>query len=138
MAGEIALKKLYGDIAGAYVIDDFNEAQRNYFMSKNLIVIPAILTTTVLSSPLFELSGRTHFTIEVSNSGLSAGTFVLQGSVTGQKWVDITSTSIAYNATAPVTVSSEFPFRFYRIFGSNVASASSTGYITVYLAAIAK
>jgi len=136
MAGEIALKKLYANNASAYIVDDLQEAQRRFFLAKNLIVIPvwtnlASAATTYVSDS-YELSGKTHFTVEIVNVGAGTGSIKLQGSVTGTSWSDISSAITV--ATAVTTCTSEYPFRYYR-FSVYTALTAST---TVYLAAIAK
>lgn len=136
MAGEIALKKLYANNASAYIVDDLQEAQRRFFLAKNLIVIPvwtnlASAATTYVSDS-YELSGKTHFTVEIANVGAGTGSIKLQGSVTGTSWSDISS---AISVATPVTTcTSEYPFRYYRFSVSTALTASTT----VYLAAIAK
>lgn len=136
MAGEIALKKLHQNNASAYIVDDMQEAQRRFFLAKNLLVIPvwtnlASATTTYVSDS-YELSGKTHFTVEIANVGAGTGAITLQGSVTGMAWTPISS---AISVATPVTTcTSEYPFRYYRFSVSTALTASTT----VYLAAIAK
>lgn len=143
MVGEIALKKLYADNPVSYVIDDINEAQRRFFLAKNVIVIPAwsALTTAAgvinLTSSTYELPGRTNFTLECTAVGnMSAGAVKLQGSLTALAWNDIATSSLALNATtAFYTINSNYPYRYYRLLISTALVGGTS--VNITLAAVA-
>lgn len=124
MSGESGLAKLYADSVDAYIIDDVNRAQRNYFLSKTPIVIPVRLgTASDPTSVVWELPGRNRFMLQVAvdPTAPSAGAVKLQGSLTGGGsasgvWADITSASISCTTNAVgAACSDERPFRFYRL-----------------------
>lgn len=145
MAGEIALKKLYGNIASAYIVDDLNEAQRRFFLPKTLIVIPVwqkLLTADGvlnLTSDVYELSGRNQFAIEATVAGtMTAGSVQMEASITGSAWIAVAGSTVSLiltNASSFTYWNTSYPYRYYRLkFGAALAGGTSA---TITLSAIA-
>ena len=145
MAGEIALKKLYGNIASAYIVDDLNEAQRRFFLPKTLIVIPVWQTLLTadgvinLTSYVYDLSGRNQFALEISVVGaMTAGSVRMEASITGSAWTPVansTTSLILTNTSAFAYWNTSYPYRYYRlIFATALVGGTSA---TITLSAIA-
>jgi len=119
MPSEIGLKKIYDTLPGAsYIIDDVNEAQRRFFLSQVLIVIPCwnnfvTTATTEHYSEILEIPGRTHFNFEFKATG--AASCVFQGSLTKDNWNDIATIPLTSSSYFSSSIASSVPYRFYRL-----------------------
>lgn len=147
MNGETILGKEYAHDSGAYINDDVNRAQRGYFLSRNLLVIPYKVGTwaDATKSKIWELPGRNTFTIQVvtvSGNAPSAGILQLQGSVSGggeaagaSNWADIGSTTSCTTSSISAAITDNRLFRYYRF---KVNTAVTGGNATVFLAMMGK
>lgn len=137
--GEVALSKLQPQDGLNYIVADVNDALRRTYLARSLTVIGRALkgvSATNASSDVWELPGRNNFLMQiVAATGTPSGFIVkIQGSLTGNTeiasdWADIDT----HNGTGFHSVTSNIPYRYYRVILSNGASG---GTLDVHFAAI--
>lgn len=137
--GEVALSKLQPQDGLTYIVFDVNDALRRTYLARSLTVIGRALknaSAVNTTSDVWELPGRNNFLLQiVTTSGTPSGFIVkIQGSLTGNTeiasdWADVDS----HNGTGFHSVTSNIPYRYYRVILSNGATG---GTIDVHFAAI--